>query len=137
MASCRPTSSSGSAPRRTGPTIAPRSPDSTSAAPRPIRGAASTEFRATTPRARSLRTGSDSRHRERYDLERRSISQNRKAKRGEGASTENYFRSDIGGEDAYNPMKEPRYSEIATFMRAPSPLFAFRFWEMQIGRAHV
>ena len=34
-------------------------------------------------------------------------------------STENYSRSDIGGEDAYNPMKEPRYSEIATFMRAP------------------
>src|SRR5207244_2981856 len=39
MASCRPTSSSGSAPRRTGRTIAPRSPDSTSAAPRPIRAA--------------------------------------------------------------------------------------------------
>jgi guanidinopropionase len=34
-------------------------------------------------------------------------------------STESYFRPGIGGENAYNPMQEPRYTEIATFMRAP------------------
>jgi guanidinopropionase len=34
-------------------------------------------------------------------------------------STERYIRPDIAGENAYDPMKEPRYTEIATFMRAP------------------
>jgi guanidinopropionase len=34
-------------------------------------------------------------------------------------STESYFRPGIGGENPYNPMQEPRYTEIATFMRAP------------------
>ena len=34
-------------------------------------------------------------------------------------STESYFRPGIGGEHPYNPMQEPRYTEIATFMRAP------------------
>ena len=34
-------------------------------------------------------------------------------------STERYIRPDIAGDKAYDPMKEPRYTEIATFMRAP------------------
>jgi len=34
-------------------------------------------------------------------------------------STESYLRPDIAGEKAYDPMREPRFTEIATFMRAP------------------
>src|ERR1700721_3578141 len=34
-------------------------------------------------------------------------------------STERYIRPDIAGKKAYDPMKEPRYTGIATFMRAP------------------
>jgi guanidinopropionase len=34
-------------------------------------------------------------------------------------STGSYTRTDVGSESAYDPMKEPRYAEIATFMRAP------------------
>jgi len=34
-------------------------------------------------------------------------------------STERYSKPDIAGKNAYDPMKEPRYTEIATFMRAP------------------
>jgi guanidinopropionase len=34
-------------------------------------------------------------------------------------STKRYTRPDITGSGTYDPMKEPRYSEIATFMRAP------------------
>ena len=34
-------------------------------------------------------------------------------------STESYMRAGIGGQTAYDPMKEPRFTEIATFMRAP------------------
>ena len=34
-------------------------------------------------------------------------------------SSERYIRPDIAGKTAYDPMKEPRYTEIATFMRAP------------------
>jgi len=30
-----------------------------------------------------------------------------------------YFKPDILGHDSYDPMKEPRYTDIATFMRAP------------------
>jgi len=30
-----------------------------------------------------------------------------------------YIRPDIVGGGEYDPMKEPRYAEIATFMRAP------------------
>jgi len=30
-----------------------------------------------------------------------------------------YFKADIQGKDSYDPMTEPRYSDIATFMRAP------------------
>ena len=30
-----------------------------------------------------------------------------------------YLRTDLLGQDAYDPMKQPRYTEIATFMRAP------------------
>jgi hypothetical protein len=30
-----------------------------------------------------------------------------------------YFKPDIQGKDAYDPMTEPRYTDIATFMRAP------------------
>src|ERR1700675_4027599 len=29
------------------------------------------------------------------------------------------MKSDVAGSDHYDPMKEPRYTEIATFMRAP------------------
>src|SRR6202790_4466769 len=29
------------------------------------------------------------------------------------------MKSDVAGPDHYDPMKEPRYTEIATFMRAP------------------
>jgi guanidinopropionase len=34
-------------------------------------------------------------------------------------SSETYFRADISGQRPYDPMKEPRFTEIATFMRAP------------------
>jgi guanidinopropionase len=34
-------------------------------------------------------------------------------------STESYLRPGIGREQAYDPMREPRFTEIATFMRAP------------------
>jgi guanidinopropionase len=34
-------------------------------------------------------------------------------------SSETYFRKDISGKRPYDPMKEPRFTEIATFMRAP------------------
>ncbi len=34
-------------------------------------------------------------------------------------SSETYFRNDISGKRPYDPMKEPRFTEIATFMRAP------------------
>ena len=30
-----------------------------------------------------------------------------------------YIRPDVFGDSEYDPMKEPRYAEIATFMRAP------------------
>ena len=32
---------------------------------------------------------------------------------------QSYIRPDIVGGGEYDPMKEPRYAEIATFMRAP------------------
>ena len=32
---------------------------------------------------------------------------------------QNYIRPDVFGANEYDPMKEPRYAEIATFMRAP------------------
>jgi hypothetical protein len=35
-------------------------------------------------------------------------------------SDSNYFRDSSVGPDRYEPMKEPRYTQIATFMRAPS-----------------
>ena len=34
-------------------------------------------------------------------------------------SSGGYRKPDIGGKDAYDPMREPRYTEIASFMRAP------------------
>jgi|HubBroStandDraft_4_1064222.scaffolds.fasta_scaffold06050_3 guanidinopropionase len=34
-------------------------------------------------------------------------------------SSETYFKADISGQRPYDPMKEPRFTEIATFMRAP------------------
>jgi guanidinopropionase len=34
-------------------------------------------------------------------------------------STESYLKPGIGREQAYDPMREPRFTEIATFMRAP------------------
>jgi guanidinopropionase len=34
-------------------------------------------------------------------------------------STESYLRPGIGREQTYDPMREPRFTEIATFMRAP------------------
>jgi guanidinopropionase len=34
-------------------------------------------------------------------------------------SSETYFRKDVSGKRPYDPMKEPRFTEIATFMRAP------------------
>src|SRR5438046_862268 len=34
-------------------------------------------------------------------------------------SSESYLRPGIAGEKAYDPMREPRFTEIATFMRAP------------------
>jgi phytoene dehydrogenase-like protein len=52
-ANCSPTSSSSPGPRRTSPTTAARSRVSTSAAPPPIRAAASAPCPATTPPARS------------------------------------------------------------------------------------
>jgi guanidinopropionase len=45
-------------------------------------------------------------------------------------STESYLRPGIGREKAYDPMKEPRFTEIATFMRAP---LATRLEEVDIG----
>ena len=34
-------------------------------------------------------------------------------------SDSHYTRTDVGGSGDYNPMQQPRYTEIATFMRAP------------------
>jgi len=34
-------------------------------------------------------------------------------------TTKRTTKSDVVGSDHYDPMKEPRYTEIATFMRAP------------------
>src|SRR5246127_2153136 len=34
-------------------------------------------------------------------------------------SDQSYIRPDVFGANEYNPMKEPRFTEIATFMRAP------------------
>jgi hypothetical protein len=33
--------------------------------------------------------------------------------------TQSYIRPDVFGANGYDPMKEPRYPGIATFMRAP------------------
>src|SRR5229473_2162314 len=40
------------------------------------------------------------------------------------------LKSDVVGSDQYDPMKEPRYTEIATFMRAP---LARNFDDVDIG----
>src|SRR5207302_8288844 len=34
-------------------------------------------------------------------------------------NTESYLTPGIAGQKAYDPMREPRFTEIATFMRAP------------------
>ena len=41
-------------------------------------------------------------------------------------SEKSYIRPDVVGGGEYDPMKEPRYAEIATFMRAPLARLAGR-----------
>src|SRR2546429_276340 len=121
--SSRPISCSGSVPRPIGPTTARRSSACTSAARPPTRGAASRAFPDTTRHARFSRTGSafrrirEARGATCVAFEVRCASSIETGPRR--VSTESYLRPGIAGEKAYDPMREPRFTEIATFMRAP------------------